>query len=90
MRSRPKSKTKKNHVATLETIEKSIRRNTLPDSGYIRAAPICACFSISNVTLWRWIRKHGFPALANTFLNVRRWRVEDVRAFAEKVIGGAA
>lgn len=69
----------------------------LPATGYLRQWQIIgrkpkgsdpglpALCPISSSTLWQWIRDGKFPKPVKLGERVTGWRVEDVRAYLEKV-----
>lgn len=71
--------------------------NTIPPTGFLRQAQIIGrkpkdndpgvpgLVPISASTLWQWVREGKFPKPVKIGPRTTAWRVEDVRAYLEKV-----
>jgi prophage regulatory protein len=69
----------------------------LPKTGYLRQSQIIgkkptatdpglpALVPISASTLWQWVRDNKFPTPVKLGPRITAWRVEDIRAYLEKV-----
>lgn len=69
----------------------------LPATGYLRqwqiigkkprgiAPGLPALMPVSASTLWQWVRDGKFPKPVKLGARVTAWKVEDVRAYLEKV-----
>ncbi len=60
--------------------------NELPKTGYIRQSQIIPhILPFSSATLWRKIKAKEFPAPIKLSKRVTAWRVEDIRAWLDKL-----
>ena len=51
---------------------------------YLSDKNICVRFNIGRATVWRWVKKQGFPSPVRLSENCTRWRLEDVVAWEAK------
>lgn len=76
------------------------KKCSLPETGYVRIAAIVGqkkhgipgVIPVSKSTLWEWVRQGKFPAPVKISSRITCWKIEDIRAFIEKLNdqGGAA
>lgn len=58
----------------------------LPEFGYVRQAQLVpAIFPFSAATLWRMVAAGTFPKPVKLGPRITAWRVEDIRAFQDRV-----
>jgi prophage regulatory protein len=62
----------------------------LPHDGLVPRRVVLAYASTSKSTIYRWIKQGTFPAAIRTGSGSSRWHVADLRAWMEKIRGGAA
>lgn len=55
-----------------------------PDSGYVRLPVVCALFSVSPATVWRWARRGRIPSPRKLSEGVSAWNVGELRQVLNK------
>lgn len=58
----------------------------LPDAAFVRLPVVCALFSISPTTAWRWVKKSVLPAPRRLSDAITAWNVGQLR----KALNGEA
>lgn len=62
--------------------------NSLPQTGFVTAQWVKKHYAISNSTLYNWIGNKRLPPPVKIGARAVRFRVEDLRAFEAKLLGG--
>ena len=56
----------------------------LPEQEFVREAEVLSWLKVGRTTLWRWIRRCGFPSPVKLCGRTNRWRVEDLKRWARE------
>ncbi len=60
----------------------------LPATGYVRIKQLLRVIPFSRTTIWRKTKAGAFPRPVKLSQQVTGWRVEDVRAWMERMAQG--
>ncbi len=69
----------------LEKHRREASKGEAYEYGFMRLPQILKIFQVSKPTWWRWVSEGIAPKGVKLSKSITVWRVEDVRAFAEKV-----
>lgn len=53
------------------------------NAAWLSAKQVCLRYSISQPTLWRWVKLGRFPSPVKIGPNTTRWRVADLLAYED-------
>jgi prophage regulatory protein len=61
-----------------------MRKQTLPESGYVRLSTILKIIPVSKSTWWAGVKDGRFPKSCKLWAKITAWRVEDIRDLMTK------
>jgi prophage regulatory protein len=61
-----------------------MRKQTLPESGYVRLSTILKIIPVSKSTWWAGVKDGRFPKSCKLSPKITAWRVEDIRDLMTK------
>lgn len=55
---------------------------------YLKDTQLAERFGVDRATIWRWVRRDGFPCPIKLSPGCTRWRMADIEAWEAKISEG--